>query len=87
MRHPPTLPTLSIDQNTLEVCDIVRILVVTIQNNLQWDTQVDHMLSSANRNLFVQRRLKKCGVLDPELVSIYKGVPYFNVQPRSGAVL
>jgi hypothetical protein len=64
MRHPPSLPTLSIDQNTLEVCD-------TIQNNLRWDSQVYHMLISANRKLFTLRNQKKCGILYPELVSIY----------------
>ncbi|KAJ8364341.1 hypothetical protein SKAU_G00131720 [Synaphobranchus kaupii] len=73
MRHPPTLPTLSTDQNILEVCDTVKVLGVTIQSNSQWDSQVDHMLTAANRKVFVLRRLKKFGVRDPKLVSIYTG--------------
>lgn len=34
---------------------------------------MDHMLTSANRKLFDLRQLKKFGVRDPELVTIYKG--------------
>ena len=73
MRQKPALPTLSIDQNILEVCDSVKVLGVIIQANLKWDSQVDHMLTSANRKLFVLCRLKKFGVQDTELVKIYTG--------------
>lgn len=43
-----------------------------LQNDLR-NSQVDHMLTSANRKLFDLRQLKKFGVRDPELVTIYKG--------------
>ena len=73
MREKPALPALSIDQNLLEVCDTVKVLGVTIQADLKWDSQVDYMLTSANRKLFVLCRLKKFGVQDTELVPIYTG--------------
>ncbi|CAJ1067723.1 hypothetical protein Bbelb_365170 [Xyrichtys novacula] len=73
MRQKTALPTLSINQNILEVCDTVKVLGVTIQADLKWNSQVDYMLTSANRKLFVLCRLKKFGVKDPELVSIYTG--------------
>lgn len=51
MRHRPARPSLSTDQNILDVCDIVKVLGVIIQGNLRWDSQEDHMLTSANRKL------------------------------------
>uniref|UniRef100_A0A671RDH5 Uncharacterized protein n=1 Tax=Sinocyclocheilus anshuiensis TaxID=1608454 RepID=A0A671RDH5_9TELE len=62
MKQIPAWPSLSIDQNILKICDSVKVLGVTIQSDLKWDGQVDHMLSSANRKLFALRRLKKFGV-------------------------
>ncbi len=61
-RNPPALLPLSIDRNILEACDTVKVLEVTIQSDLWWGSQVDHMLTSANRKLFALRRLKKFGV-------------------------
>uniref|UniRef100_A0A673ICZ8 Uncharacterized protein n=1 Tax=Sinocyclocheilus rhinocerous TaxID=307959 RepID=A0A673ICZ8_9TELE len=51
----------------------IPVLGVTIQSDLKWDGQVDHMLSSANRKHFALRPLKKFGVQDQELVIIYTG--------------
>ncbi len=60
----PAWPSLFIDQNILKICDSVKVLGVTIQSDLKWDGQVDHMLSLANSKLFALRRLKKFGVRD-----------------------
>ncbi len=75
IKQIPAWPSLSIDQkvNILKTCDSVKVLGVTIQSDLKWDGQVDHMLSSAYRKLFALRRLKKFGVRDQELVIIYTG--------------
>lgn len=54
MKHRPTLPLLTIDQNVLDTYDTVKI-TITVQNNLKWDQQVDQMLTLANRKLFVLR--------------------------------
>ncbi|CAJ1060342.1 Hypp2194 [Xyrichtys novacula] len=72
MRQKTALPTLSVNQNILEVCDTVKVLGVTIQADLKWNSQVDYMLTSANRKLFVLCRLKKFGVKDPELNPEFK---------------
>lgn len=73
MKEIPAWPSLSMDQNIFKICDSVKVLGVTIQSDLKWDGQVDHMLSSASRKLFALRRLKKLCVQDNKLVIIYTG--------------
>lgn len=77
MRHPHALPTRLIDQNTLEVWSIV--LGVTIQGNLLWGSQVDHILSQQEAlcsALFEEIWRNVWSVRDPELVSIYTDYMY-----------
>lgn len=50
---------------------MVEVLGLTIHSSLGRDSQVDHMLTTANRKLLALRRLKKFRVQDPELVSMY----------------
>lgn len=57
----------------LEACEVVRVLGVTIQNDLWWNSQVDNMLTSANRKLFALCCQKKFGLRDPELVFVNRG--------------
>lgn len=54
-RNLTALPSLSVDQNLLKSRNTVKVLEVTSQNDLLWDGQVDHKLTSANRTtlLFV----------------------------------
>uniref|UniRef100_A0A671SHZ7 Reverse transcriptase domain-containing protein n=1 Tax=Sinocyclocheilus anshuiensis TaxID=1608454 RepID=A0A671SHZ7_9TELE len=43
MKQIPAWPSLSIDQNILKICDSVKVLGDTIQSDLKWDGQVDHI--------------------------------------------
>ncbi len=84
MKQIPAWPSLSIDQNILKTCDSVKVLGVTIQSDLKWDGQVDHMLSSANRKLFALCRLKKFGVRDnpmmPNRISKFQNFDHLKAE-------
>ncbi|KAI8485683.1 hypothetical protein Bbelb_365170 [Branchiostoma belcheri] len=67
---PPPEP-LIISEQTLETVTCIKVLGLTIQNNLKWDQQVDSMVKSSNRRLYMVRRLKRFGVSVPDLVSVY----------------
>ena len=67
---PPVQPI--IDDAPLEIVTSLKLLSITIQNDLKWDTQVKHMVSKASRRLFILCKLKKNGVKADDLVLIYK---------------
>ncbi|KAI8508610.1 hypothetical protein Bbelb_137090 [Branchiostoma belcheri] len=68
---PPPPEPLIISEQTLVTVTCIKVLGLTIQNNLKWDQQVDSMVKSSNRRLYMVRRLKRFGVSVPDLVSVY----------------
>ena len=55
----------------LESVTSLRLLGVTIQANLKWDSQVQHMISRASRRLYILCSLKRDGVSATDLVLIF----------------
>ena len=49
-----------------------KLLGVTFQNDLKWDSHIVEMIGKANRKLFMLRKLKQTGFTNEELVSVYK---------------
>ncbi|KAI8481119.1 hypothetical protein Bbelb_411330 [Branchiostoma belcheri] len=49
----------------------IKFLGLTVQNDLKWDLQVTNMLTSANKKLYLLRRLKRFGVSVPDLKAVY----------------
>ena len=69
--NPPPLQ-LRIDDTDLEIMTSIRLLGVIIQDDLRWDLHVRQIISNASRRLFILNKLKRNGVMRPELVTIYK---------------
>ena len=64
---------LHIADHHLQAVEKVKLLGVTIQCDLKWDSQVDNILKKANQNMFMLRKLKAAGLNSQELLIVYKG--------------
>ncbi|XP_072042942.1 uncharacterized protein [Amphiura filiformis] len=73
MREPPAPPSLRIAGIELEVVSETKLLGLTVQSNLGWQSQVNNMVSKSSRRLYMLSRLKRFGVPTGDLVSVYIG--------------
>ena len=64
---------LCIADHHLEVVNKVKLLGVTIQNDLKWGSQVDNIMKKANGKMYMLRKLKAAGLNSQELLTVYKG--------------
>ena len=71
LRRDPPPPAVSINDTLLEVVSSLRLLGVTIQSNLKWDSQVQLMISRASRRLYILCCLRKNRVGVADLAFIY----------------
>lgn len=62
-----------IADHRLEVVKKVKLLGVTIQCDLKWDSQNGNILKKANQKMFMLRKLKAAGLNIEELLVAYKG--------------
>ena len=58
--HLPS--ALAIDAKALESVDAHKVLGVTIQNNLKWDSHINEVVAKASKRLHILRVLKRGGV-------------------------
>ena len=73
MKNPHTPVKLMIGSTFLSYVSHAKILGIFIQNYLKWNTQVEHICKSANRRLFMLRKLKQFGLNQTELSTIFSG--------------
>lgn len=71
MRDPPSPPVLKIADKELEVVTETKLLGLTVQSNLCWNIQVDSMVGKGSRRLYMLNRLKRFGLPEEDLVSVY----------------
>ena len=60
-----------IDQSTLNIVESVRILGVTIQNNLKWNLHIKDTVKKASKRLYFLKQLKRAKLSTEELVKFY----------------
>ncbi|XP_063967058.1 uncharacterized protein LOC135156958 [Lytechinus pictus] len=72
VRQPPPPIILDINSNTLEVVSSLKLLRISLQNNLKWDEQVSRLISNASRRLYILTKLRRNGVNAKDLAIIYK---------------
>ena len=72
LHNPPPPLSLQISDAELEVVSSVKLLGVTIQNNLKWDQQFQKHITNGSRRLYILSRLRKNGVKPNDLILIYK---------------
>ena len=64
-------PELTVDGHDIEVVEEMRVLGVIITSDMKWAANTHHMVSRANKKLWVLRRLKNSGASEEDLVDIY----------------
>ena len=70
-RHDPTLAPVTANGQAIPQVTSLKLLGVTIQNNLKWDTHVDNMISKANGRKYFILVLKRLGVELRDLTKCY----------------
>ena len=60
-----------IDQSTLNIVESVKILGVTIQNNLKWNLHIKDTIKKASKRLYFLKQLKRAKLSTEELVKFY----------------
>jgi hypothetical protein len=67
----PDLPQLIIDRIPLKTISSHNLLGLQIQDDLKWNEHVDIITKKAARRLYIIRTLKRNGVSEDDLISIY----------------
>ena len=65
-------PPIAINDQIVDVVDQVKLLSVTITNNLKWNQHVDTICKKASNRLYALRLLKRGALPDPVLVNVYQ---------------
>ena len=64
-------PKLTVEGNTIEVVEHMKLLGVEITNDLRWNANTTYITKRGYNKLWVLRRLKKSGANEEELLDIY----------------
>ena len=73
MRNPPPHLDLKIGTKSLSFVSSAKVLGIWLQEDLKWDSQIDHLCKNANKRLFMLRTLKRFGFNTSELITVYRG--------------
>ena len=81
------VPSLTVDNDSIETTDEMKLLGITIKNDLSWKANTNNMIKRAFRKLWIIQRLKRQGANLNDLIDIYIkqvrsilefGVPVWN---------
>ena len=67
------VPALQITGTELKVVSKTKLLGLTVQSYLSWQTQINNMVSKVSRRLYMLSRLRRFGVPSEDLISVYMG--------------
>ena len=65
------IPELQMEGHELETVEQMKLLGLTIRNDLSWQSNTDEMTTKANSRLWIVKRLKKLGANQDDLKDIY----------------
>ena len=69
-----TIPNIKIDgRDIAQVCH-AKLLGVTISQDLTWNKHVDNIVKKAGKRLYMLYQLKRAGITQKDLVSVYVSV-------------
>ena len=69
-----TIPNIKIDgRDIAQVCH-AKLLGVTISQDLTWNKHVDNIVEKAGKRLYMLYQLKRAGIIQKDLVSVYVSV-------------
>ena len=73
MRNPPPHHDLKIGTKSLSFASSSKVLRIWLQEDLKWDSQIDHLCKNAYKRLFMFRTLKRFGFNTSESITVYRG--------------
>ena len=65
------VPNILIDGKVVERVDHVKLLGITLSNELTWKRYVDNIVKKAGKRIYMLYQLKRAGVNQADLVTIY----------------
>ena len=68
------MPNILIDGKVVERVDHVKLLGITLSNDLTWKRHVDNIVKKAGKIIYMLYQLKRAGVNQADLVKIYISV-------------
>ena len=71
-KKEPPVAQFSVLDVQLQQVQSAKLLGVIFQHNLKWDMHIANTVTKASRKLFMLRKLKKNGLTNDELVTVYK---------------
>ena len=71
MHNQPSVESLIVDNQTLEVVNTIKLLGVYLPSDLKWTTHVRHISTKASKRLYALRILKRNGVQPSDLKTVY----------------
>ena len=90
MRDPPTIVPIRLQNCVIDCVDTVKLLGITIQKDLKWDSHIADLVKRANRKLYMLRLLKRHHLPIPDMIAIFHGyirpILEYGVPVWSGAI-
>ena len=68
------VPNILIEGKLVERVDHVKLLGVTLSNDLTWKRHVDNIMKKAGQRIYMLYQLKRAGVNQADLVSVVRPV-------------
>ena len=65
------MPTISLDNQELDVVEEIRLLGLTFRSDMRWVSNTENMVKKANKRLWLLRRLRSLGANQDQLLEVY----------------
>ena len=72
LKNQPEFPKFTLNGEEINTADKMKLLGVTIQSNLSWDIQTNHMISRASRRMYMLYVLKRLRASVADLTAVYQ---------------
>ena len=72
LRNEPVIPNFVLNNERINTTDNMKLLGVTMQSNLNWDTQVNQMISKASKRMYMLYVLKRFRASAEDLTSVFR---------------
>ena len=72
LKNQPEFPKFTLNGEEINTADNMKLLGVTIQNNLSWDIQTNHMISRASKRMYMLYVLKRFRASVADLTAVYQ---------------
>ena len=72
LRNKPVIPTFTLKNEQINTTDNMKLLGVTLQSNLNWDIQVNQMISKASKRMYMLYVLRRFRASAGDLTSVFR---------------